>query len=162
MRIRPFAAADAAAVSAMIAHTLRVSNARDYTESEIAEIIRRQQPEDVLSRASWTHFYVAEDSSGIIGCGAIGPFLGSESESSLFSIFVHPDRQGQGVGRAVIGVLERDEYALRARRIEVPASITGLEFYRRMGYTFKEGGDQLDGEKLYRLEKLLRDREVTT
>ena len=49
--------------------------------------------------------------------------------------------------------LEKDEYALRAKRIEVAASITGLEFYRKMGYDYKNGVDVPDEELLYRLEK---------
>ena len=56
--------------------------------------------------------------------------------------------------RRIVETLEADEYALRARRIEIPASITGLEFYRRLGYTFKNGNEKVDEEGLYRLEKL--------
>jgi hypothetical protein len=48
----------------------------------------------------------------------------------------------------------KDAFALRARRIEIPASITGLPFYQKMGYSFKNGNDQIDEEQLYRLEKI--------
>ena len=48
---------------------------------------------------------------------------------------------------------EADEYALRAKRIEIPASSTACEFYRKMGYDFKNGIDTVDAEQLYRLEK---------
>ena len=106
-----------------------------------------------MQRASWTHFYVAEEEGVIIGCGAIGPYWGKEDESSLFTIFVHPDHQGKGIGRAIVETLEKDEFALRAKRIEIPASITGLPFYQKMGYTFKDGKAELDDEHLYRLEK---------
>ena len=49
--------------------------------------------------------------------------------------------------------LERDAFALRAKRIEIPASFTGPHFYRKLGYDFKHGNDQLDDEMMYRLEK---------
>lgn len=49
--------------------------------------------------------------------------------------------------------LESDEYFLRADRIEIPASITALSFYQKMGYDFKNGVDYIDEEGLYRLEK---------
>ena len=107
-----------------------------------------------MQRASWTHFYVVEESGSIIGCGAIGPYWGKTDESSLFSIFVHPDHQGKGIGRAIMETLEQDEFALRARRIEIPASITGLPFYQKMGYSFKNGNAEIDEEQLYRLEKI--------
>jgi len=42
---------------------------------------------------------------------------------------------------------------LRAKRIEVPASITAVEFYRKMGYDYKNAVAELDDEQVYRLEK---------
>lgn len=153
MRIRRFDPADAAAVSALIQRTMRVSNAKDYPPALLDEVIARQSPGDILDRAGWTHFYVVEDGGAIIGSGAIGPYWGSETESSLFSIFVAPERQGEGIGRQIIEALERDEYFLRARRVEIPASITAAAFYKRMGYAEKDGVEQPDEEGLYRLEK---------
>ena len=153
MNIRRFASGDAQAVSDVIITTLRISNTRDYPPDMMEELILHMQPEDILKRASWTHFYVAEDAGKIIGCGAIGPYWGKEDESSLFTIFVLPEYQGRGVGRRIVETLEQDEYALRAKRIEIPASITGLPFYRKMGYDYKNGNDQVDEEMLCRLEK---------
>lgn len=153
MIIRRFQPSDAQAVSDLIITTIRISNTRDYPANVMEELIKTQTPEHVLERASWTHFYVAEEGGTIIGCGAIGPYWGREDESSLFTIFVEPEHQGHGIGTAIIEMLEKDEFALRAKRIEIPASITGLPFYQKMGYTFKNGVDTLDEEGLYRLEK---------
>ena len=154
MIIRRLREQDAQAVSDLIIKTMRISNVGDYTAEMMEELIRTQQPEDVLQKASWTHFYVAEEEGAIIGCGAIGPNWGKTDESCLFSIFVRPDLQKKGIGRAIMQTLEQDEFALRARRIEIPASITGLPFYQKMGYAFKDGKAELDEEQLYRLEKI--------
>ena len=153
MTIRRFQASDAQAVSLLIVRTMRTSNAKDYPPDLLEEVISRQTPEDVLQRAGQTHFYVVEEKNGIIGCGAIGPYWDSETESCLFSFFVAPERQGTGVGRAIMQTLERDEYFLRADRVEIPASITALGFYQKLGYVFKDGNDRIDGDWLYRLEK---------
>ena len=153
MTIRRLKDEDAQAVSELIIATIRISNVRDYPAKLMEELVKTQTPEHILQRASWTHFYVVEESGYIIGCGAIGPYWGKTDESSLFSIFVHPDHQGKGIGRAIMETLEQDEFALRARRIEIPASITGLPFYRKMGYSFKDGRETIDEEQLYRLEK---------
>ena len=60
---------------------------------------------------------------------------------------------GRGIGRKIIETLEQDEYFLRAKRIEIPASITGTPFYRKMGYDYKNGICTPDEEGLLRLEK---------
>ena len=153
MVIRRIKDSDAEAVSKLIRTTIGISNKKDYPEELMDELIAAETPEHVLERASWTHFYVVQEAEEIIGCGAIGPYWGKEDESSLFTIFVHPDHQGKGIGRLIVETLEQDEFALRAKRIEIPASITGLPFYRKMGYSFKDGKDTVDEEHLYRLEK---------
>ena len=49
--------------------------------------------------------------------------------------------------------LESDILFLKAERIEIPASITAVEFYRKKGYDYKNGIKELDHEQHYRLEK---------
>ena len=153
MNIRRFQESDAAAVSELIRTTLQITNSRDYPPEIINALIERETPDHIMQRASWTHFYVAEADSEIIGSGAIGPYWDRQDESSLFTIFVRPDCQGKGVGKAIVETLERDPFALRAKRIEIPASITGLPFYLKMGYSYKNGIAEPDEERLYRLEK---------
>ena len=153
MFIRSFRESDAEKVSKMIIRTEKTTNSKDYSEEWINALEKRAQPSDIIERAGWTHFYVAEENDTIIGCGAIGPFGGSETESSLFNIFVLPEYQGKGIGRKIIETLEQDEYFLRAKRIEIPASITAVNFYRKLGYDYKNGVDRPDEEQMYRLEK---------
>ena len=153
MRIRRFKTEDASAVSALIAETLRTTNSKDYSAETIEALSKTMTPEYMAERASWTHFYVACDGEAVVGCGAIGPYWSSETESCLFSIFVAPEYQGKGIGRAIMETLEADPYFLRAKRIEIPASITACEFYRKLGYDFKNGDKTLDEDRLYRLEK---------
>lgn len=153
MLIRRFKEADAQAVSALIAKTLRTVNIRDYSPEYIENDVAHLSPQHILERAAWTHFYVALEDDSVIGCGAIGPYWGKTDESSLFTVFVLPEYHGQGVGRRIIETLEADEYFLRAKRIEIPASITARGFYEKMGYRCKAGCDAPDEEQLYRMEK---------
>ncbi len=154
MNIRKFQPEDAQELADVIAETLRTTNIKDYSPEKIEDDIKNNlNAEKLIERSRWTNFYVVCDESRIIGCGAIGPYWGSEDESSLFTIFVLPGYQGRGIGRMIIETLEQDEYFLRAKRIEIPASITAVEFYRKMGYDFKNGIAEIDDEQLYRLEK---------
>ena len=151
--VRRFQNSDASEVSALIIKTLRTTNIKDYSKEYIENDVKMFSPEGVIERAAWTHFYVVCDGNVIVGCGAIGPYWDKEDESSLFNIFVLPEYQGKGVGRKIIETLESDNYFLRAKRIEIPASITACPFYRKMGYTYKNGIDVVDEELLFRLEK---------
>ena len=153
LEVRRIEESDADAVSALIRKTIAISNKKDYPEDLMDQLIAVETPEHVLQRASWTHFYVVLDETAIIGCGAIGPYWGKEDESSLFTIFVDPDYQGKGIGRLIMETLEKDEYFLRAKRIEIPASITGVPFYLKMGYHYKDGIKEPDEEHLIRMEK---------
>ncbi len=89
--VRKFVESDAAEVSALITKTLRITNSKDYTPEYIEKDVAQFTPEKVIERASWTHFYAFCDGDRIVGCGAIGPYWGSETESSLFNIFVLPE-----------------------------------------------------------------------
>ena len=160
MEIRTLQEKDAEEVSALIAKTLRTTNSKGYSPEFIENEIKALQPQTILERASQTHFYVFCEDEKIVGCGAIGPFWGKTDESSLFTIFVLPEYQGQGIGKRIIQTLEKDEYFLRARRIEIPASITATPFYRRMGYDYKNGITVPDAEGLLRLEKFRLESEI--
>lgn len=152
-KIRRFQAGDEEAVSALIAKTLRTTNIKDYSSEYIENDVKQLSPNHIIQRAEWTHFYVVCHQDSIIGCGAIGPYWDKEDESSLFTIFVLPEYQGQGIGRKIIGTLEQDEFFLRSKRIEIPASITACKFYIKMGYHYKNGIDTVDDEQLLRMEK---------
>ena len=153
MNIRRFQNTDADEVPELIVTTLRTTNIKDYSSEYIENDVKILQPHNILERAKWTHFYVVCDEYKIVGCGAIGPYWDKEDESSLFTVFVLPEYQGKGIGRSIIETLEKDEYFLRAKRIEIPASITGAPFYRKMGYEYKNGICTPDNEGLLRLEK---------
>ncbi len=153
MIVRRFENKDAKEVSELIVATLRTTNIKDYSSEYIENDVRILQPQNILDKAVWTHFYVVCDDEKIVGCGSIGPYWGKEDESSLFTIFVLLDYQGKGIGRTIIETLEKDEFFLRAKRIEIPASITGTPFYIKMGYNYKNGVSIPDKEGLLRLEK---------
>lgn len=150
---RFFNNSDAEEVAALVAKTMRAVNIKDYSSEYIENFIQHTNKGFFIEKAKFTHLYIFLDGTKIVGTGAIGPYWGSETESSLFDIFVLPEYEGQGIGRQIIQTLERDAYFLKASRVEIPASITAVGFYQKMGYTFKDGTDTPDEEQLYHLEK---------
>ncbi len=139
MEIRPFRRGDAEETARVIAETLRVSNGKDYPRRFIEENIASHSARELLKAADERHIYVVCDGERIIGTGGIAGFWGSLTESILLTIFVLPGYQGKGAGRMIIETLEKDEYFLRARRVEIPSSVTAVGFCRHMGYDFKNG-----------------------
>lgn len=111
--------------------------------------------EEIKEKASNGHFYVVKDNDKIIGCGGIGAYWDSLTESWIHTIFVAPDYQGKGIGRKIIEFLENDEYAKRANRIEIHAAMSAIPFYRKLGYEHKNGQlNYADGH--FDLEKFIR------
>ena len=153
MEIRRFTEADADAAAEVVAVTVEVSNSRDYPPEYIAHLKETHSAEVLRQRAREGHMYVICDGEKIVGTGTIAPYWGSETESILLTIFILPDWQGRGLGRLLIETLEQDEYAKRASRIEIPASLTAVNFYRHLGYDYKNGVTEPEDGLLYRLEK---------
>ncbi|MDE6209564.1 MAG: GNAT family N-acetyltransferase [Lachnospiraceae bacterium] len=152
-KIRRFQAGDAEEVSALISKTLRTVNIKDYSEEYIEANVSSHSADVLIERAKQGHMYVVCDNLRIVGCGAIAGYWGSTTESILLTIFVLPEYQGKSIGKLIIRTLEQDEFFLRAKRIEIPASITAVGFYKKMGYDYKNGTAEIDNEQVYRLEK---------
>ena len=153
VEIRPYKTGDEFEISKLICHTLQVSNQKDYSKEFIEENVKSHSPQVMAERANSSHFYVAVCDGSMIGCGGITGYWGSTTESYLVSIFVLPEYQGMGVGRQIVETLEQDEYFLRAWRTELGSSITAVDFYRRLGYEFKNGNTHPDEHQVVRLEK---------
>lgn len=153
IKVRRYQDGDEFAICEVVRKDVLAENIKDYSKEAIAHLIESHDEELIKRRASKFHVYVLTDTDKIIGVGMIGPYWDSLTESSFFTIFIDPSYKGQGLGRKIIETLENDEYYQRADRVEIPASITAVEFYRHFGYGFKKLGHIVDNEGIYRMEK---------
>lgn len=154
--VRRYKDGDETKICEIIKKDVLAENIKDYPKEVIENIIKNHDENLIKRRANKFHVYVLEDNGNVVGVGMIGPYWDSLTESSFFTIFIDPAYKGQGLGRKIIETLENDEYFKRADRVEIPASITALEFYKHFGYGFKNNGhivELVDGEGIYRLEK---------
>ena len=125
--IRPFEPDDAAAVSALIALTMRRSNARDYPPERLEALIAYFTPEKLRALAPERDCLVALASGRLIGTAA-------RERDAIATFFVHPAHQGRGVGTRLLATLEQEARAAGLSLLRVEASLTGTPFYERRGY----------------------------
>lgn len=151
--IRKYKDSDAEEIANLIIRNFKEVNIKDYGKEAVDELVRTHDAAWVREITSYAHMYVFCHDKTIVACGSISSYWGSEEESILLTVFVLPECHGKGIGRTIIKTLEEDELFKRAKRIEIPASITAVEFYRKFGYDFKNGEQKLDEEGHFRLEK---------
>ena len=151
--VRPYQEKDAEEIVGLIVRNFREVNVRDYGVEAVEELVASHNVEWFRGVAGYANVYVFWQEGRIVGVGSISSFWGSLTESILLTIFVLPELHGQGIGSFIMDTLETDELFLRADRIEIPASITAAEFYRKKGYEYKNGRKEPDEENLYRMEK---------
>lgn len=151
--VRPYQEEDAKEIVRLIARNFREVNVKDYGAEAMEELAASHDVNWFKSVAEYAHVYVFWSEEKIVGVGSISSFWGSPTESILLTVFVLPELHRQGIGNFIIDTLEADELFLRADRIEIPSSITAVEFYRKRGYDYKNGVRELDDEQHYRLEK---------
>lgn len=151
--VRRYEDGDVEPIVALIRRNFLEVNVKDYGEKAMNALAKSHDVDWFKSVAAHSHVYVFCVDKEIVGVGSISSYWGSKTESILLTIFVKPELHGQGIGRFIIQTLEQDELFLRAERIEIPASITAVGFYKKQGYDYKDGLNQLDGEGHYRLEK---------
>ncbi len=96
------------------AEAIRVIYNREVTEStNTFDLVPRSlgEQEQWLARHAGVHpALVAEDDSGqVVGFGSLGPYRNRPAYATTVedSVFVRPDRQRQGIGRAVLAELVR-------------------------------------------------------
>jgi N-acetylglutamate synthase-like GNAT family acetyltransferase len=83
----------------------------------------------------WPRFIVAEDGGAVVGVGQVKPHRDGTRE--LASIAVIPDRQGQGIGTAIIDELLRREMGV----VHLTCRSQLQSYYERFGFERLETRD---------------------
>ncbi|MEL6672043.1 MAG: GNAT family N-acetyltransferase [Bacteroidota bacterium] len=125
--IRTYQPGDEFGLSELIRTTLLQSNGKDYPLSILQPLIDYFSPEKVKILAGERYCLVALAAGRIVGTGAL-------EDQELKTIFVLPEFQGKGIGKAIVQQLEAYARTKDIAFIHLPASITGKAFYLSLGY----------------------------
>ena len=151
--VRRFENDDVQKVIDIIVDNLLEINSKDYGIEIMEKLAATYNETKIIELSKRSHMYVFLINDNIVGVGAIANYYNKKDEAILLSIFVRPDYHNKGIGKEIINTLENDEIAKNSKRIEIPSSITALNFYLKCGYYYKNGINELDNDKHYRLEK---------
>ena len=110
MYIRMFKDEDANEVSNLIKRNLFEVNIKDYDLALMKKTSQMMEPNNIISKSSYSHIYVVIEDNKIIGTGSIAKYFGKEDEAILLSIFVLPELHKNGIGSLIINTLEKDEF----------------------------------------------------
>jgi GNAT superfamily N-acetyltransferase len=118
---------DAAPISCVILASLRVSNAQDYSPEVIARIASNFGPAGVEALLEKRLVFVATERDRVVGTAGL-------DGQTVRSVFVAPEKQLKGIGRALMASVEREAKTAGVEVLTVPASVTAEPFYAKLGY----------------------------
>ncbi|QXI30872.1 GNAT family N-acetyltransferase [Pseudomonas vanderleydeniana] len=119
--------ADAEAISQVIIQALRESNAEDYASAVIERVEQSFGPQDVRSLLGIRTMLVAQEGERVVGTASLDGEV-------VRSVFVAPDTQGTGVGRALLAEVVRLAREAGISLLKVPSTVTAEGFYARLGF----------------------------
>ncbi len=118
---------DVAAISALVQHTVRISNGRDYPPQAIDRIVANFAPDKVGQRMTERDVFVCQMGDRIVGTIALGG-------DRLRSLFVEPGLQQAGIGARLVAHLEAHARTAGVRELKLSSSLTARGFYEHLGY----------------------------
>lgn len=125
--IRQAREADADAISDVIVQALRLSNAADYPPQVIERVAANFDAAGVRRLMASREMFVALDGARVVATASLAGDV-------VRSVFVLPERQGHGLGKALMTHVEDVARAVGVQQLRVPASLTAVPFYKALGY----------------------------
>lgn len=128
--IGPLSRSDLDAAVALFYDTVHTVNARDYTPGQLDA----WAPRDERSLAQIAEKLAKQQTIGVKECGILIGFGSLDDEDDIDMLFVHKDRQGQGIAKIILRELENLAAKRGKQLISTFASTTARPFFERMGY----------------------------
>ena len=147
----------AEAISRIIIHNLMEINSKDYgiefCKNSAKDFTVDRIKEDFNKRAK---VFVALENDTVIGTAGLDKsWYNDDGEYYILSVFVDVAHHKQGIGRMLMQKVEEFAREINAKKLVIPASIAGAEFYHKLGYEYSNGQKELNEEQMYIMEKLL-------
>jgi len=150
--LRPYRPADASALTALYARSVRHYGPRAYTPAQVEAWAATAEVAETAARCGdGRYVVVAQDDDGTV----LG-FADLEADGHLDMLYVAPEAEGLHVGSHLYATIEAHARRRGLRRIFVEASELARPLFERRGFTLLARNDLvLDGVDIhnYRMEK---------
>jgi ribosomal protein S18 acetylase RimI-like enzyme len=118
---------------------ISLAEATGLFEPKHAEELAQMLSQHFSGEADSSDFWITDDDNGLVGVAYVAPERMTEGTWNLYLLAVHPDRQRQGRGMALLAYVEK-MLAERGERLLL-VETSGVEefeyvrsFYRKSGY----------------------------
>lgn len=159
-RLRKATSADIPVLRQLIEASVRGLQAKDYSPTQIELALKTVYGVDSQLIADGTYFVVeahaADSRTTIVGCGGWSrrktlyggdQFAGREDSlldpvrdaAKIRAFFVHPDWARRGIGTMILRACEEAAVEAGFKRLEMGATLSGIPFYKVLGYAELEG-----------------------
>jgi GNAT superfamily N-acetyltransferase len=154
-RLRKAIEADAPAIGALIARSIRQLGAADYTPAQIEGALTGAFGVDTALIRDQTYFVVVADSGALLACGGWSrrrTLFGADTRverddapldpkvdaARIRAFFVDPAHVRRGLGRLMLEHCETEAVRGGFSRFELMATLPGKRLYERCGYTERQ------------------------
>ena len=127
VQIRRIEAGDYPRVSEIICRCLREVNIKDYGEEHIDRMLPTFAAENLPRWFESAETYVLVAAGSLVGTATL-------RGNAIQTVFIDPDRRGQGFGKQLMAHLEQRARAQGFSEASLKSSLTSRSFYEAIGY----------------------------
>ena len=131
-------------ISKIIIQNLLEVNSKDYGIEFVQNFSKEFTPEEIRKvLPKRTKAFVALENHKVVGTASIDKsWYNDNGEYWILSVFVDTAHHKQGIGKMLINEIEKFALTIPAKKLVIPASITGCEFYHKLGYEYANKMDR--------------------
>lgn len=149
-KIRLATPGDVPAISRLVQRAIRQRNAPDYTPEIVERACANFTEERLLARLTERDVFVAE-----IDGAPVGTVSFALANAKLYSLFIDPGFDRQGLGTRLVGFIEAHAVARGVSELRLSAALPARPFYERLGYRATAFEERPEGSTWLMLKQLV-------
>ena len=157
IEIKEFENKYAEAISKIVVQNLLEINSKDYGIEYCQNSTKEFTVDKIIENFNKrTKVFVALENNIVVGTAGLDKsWYNDNGEYWILTVFIDIAHHKQGIGKMLIQKIEDFAKEKKFKKLVIPASITGCEFYHKLGYEYKNGKKELNEDKMYIMEKYL-------